>query len=90
LIKAVKEEALKKCSELHCEACGFSFKEFYGELGNGFIEAHHLFPIAELTNETETKKSDIALVCSNCHRMLHRRRPWLSSIDELKSIIKHH
>lgn len=34
----------------------------------------------------ETKIEDIAIVCSNCHRMLHRKRPWLS-INELKQLL---
>ncbi|UZW66371.1 hypothetical protein OC195_21405 [Priestia flexa] len=34
----------------------------------------------------ETKVEDIALVCANCHRMLHRQRPWLS-ISELKQLL---
>jgi predicted HNH restriction endonuclease len=33
-----------------------------------------------------TKVEDIALVCSNCHRMLHRKRHWLS-INELKQLL---
>ena len=33
-----------------------------------------------------TKEKDIVLVCSNCHRMLHRHRPWLSAV-ELKSVL---
>jgi len=35
----------------------------------------------------KTKPEDIVMVCSNCHKMLHRRRPWLK-IDELKNLIK--
>jgi 5-methylcytosine-specific restriction protein A len=27
--------------------------------------------------------SDLALVCSNCHSMLHRGNPW-PSVDELR------
>ena len=70
---------------LSCQVCNFSFEENYGGLGKGFIEAHHIFPISELTEETPTKVEDIALVCSNCHRMLHRRRPWLS-LEELNKV----
>jgi 5-methylcytosine-specific restriction protein A len=29
----------------------------------------------------------LELVCSNCHRMIHRRRPWLT-IEQLRSILK--
>jgi predicted HNH restriction endonuclease len=62
---------------LRCEICGFSFIETYGQLGQGFIEAHHTIPISQLSGEIATKAKDIALVCSNCHRMLHKHRPWL-------------
>lgn len=85
LIKIVKLNRLQKDKDLSCEVCNFSFSKQYGELGEGFIEAHHLFPISQLTEETETKISDIALVCSNCHRMLHRKRPWIT-IEGLKNI----
>lgn len=85
LIKAAKQKRLQIDEKLCCQVCGFSFADSYGELGEGFIEAHHLFPISQLTEETETKIDDLALVCSNCHRMLHRRRPWLT-LDELKTI----
>lgn len=87
LIKTVKLNRLQKDKDLSCEVCNFSFSKQYGELGEGFIEAHHLFPISQLTEATETKISDIALVCSNCHRMLHRKRPWIT-IEELKNIYK--
>lgn len=70
-----------------CIVCSFSFYEKYGDIGSGFIEAHHIVPLVDLTKDTEVKVSDLVPVCANCHRMLHRRRPWLS-IDELKHLIK--
>lgn len=87
LVKAVKERALQADAKLCCQVCGFSFVEEYGELGEGFIEAHHLFPISQLTEETPTRLDDLALVCSNCHRMLHRRRPWLT-LEDLKLLVQ--
>lgn len=74
-------------ADLPCQVCGFSFGNVYGEVGLGFIEAHHLIPISELKIETPTRIEDIAFVCSNCHRMLHRKRPWLS-LTELSAICK--
>ncbi len=61
--------------------------ERYGEIGDGYIEGHHTKPISEMSENEQTKVEDIALVCANCHRMLHRKRPWLS-ITELKNLIK--
>jgi predicted HNH restriction endonuclease len=87
LIRLAKEQHLQKDKKLCCQVCGFSFLDTYGEIGQGFIEAHHIFPISLLKEETETKIEDLALVCSNCHRMLHRRRPWLT-IKDLKLIQK--
>jgi hypothetical protein len=85
LVKAAKELHLKNDSKLCCQVCGFSFVDNYGLIGQGFIEAHHIFPISQLTEQTETKIEDLALVCSNCHRMLHRKRPWLT-LDNLTAI----
>lgn len=73
---------------LFCEICKFEFSAIYGELGKGFIEGHHLVPLSEIDKETITKVEDIAIVCSNCHRMLHRRRPWLGKKDLIGLISK--
>ena len=82
LIKKKKAAA----SLLRCEVCDFDFVNVYGEVGRGFIECHHTIPISDYTANQRTKLDDLALVCANCHRMLHRRRPWLS-IDELRAIV---
>lgn len=86
LIKQVKESQLRKEGELRCEACGFSFKEKYGERGRDFIEAHHKKAILEIQPGEKTKLEDIALICSNCHSMIHRKMPYLS-LDELRGVI---
>lgn len=77
---------LKKGGTLACEACGFDFEEVYGERGRGYIECHHVVPLHE-AGEGTTKLSDLALICSNCHRMIHRRAPWPTPAD-LRATIK--
>jgi len=69
------EAALKAHGKVVCEACGFDFGEVYGERGEGFIECHHVKPLHE-AGQTTTRLKDLALICSNCHRMIHRRSPW--------------
>lgn len=86
LIAIKKHKALLQDPNLPCEICGFSFKTKYGDIGDKFIEAHHIFPISELNEETESKITDLILVCSNCHKMIHKRRPWLT-IDEMKKLL---
>lgn len=85
--KKKKERSIKENGKLECEVCGFDFYKFYDEIGKGFIECHHKKPLSEIESEVITSIEDLALVCSNCHRMLHRELNILS-IEELKKRIK--
>ena len=87
IIQKVKEKA-KKENKLFCSVCNFNFEKYYSELGNGFIECHHIYPIAK-SGIRKTSEDDLVLVCSNCHRMLHRKQSngEYPSIDRLKKII---
>ncbi|MFE3146471.1 HNH endonuclease [Streptomyces sp. NPDC059218] len=38
------------------------------------VECHHVLPL-HVAGEGRTKLSDLALICANCHRMIHRRAP---------------
>ncbi|QWG62363.1 HNH endonuclease [Bacillus mycoides] len=88
LIRTVKDEFKSKNNgKLFCEICKFDYKEKYGELGEDYIEGHHVIPVSELKEGSKTKVEDIILVCANCHRMLHRKRPWLSK-EQLKEILQ--
>lgn len=87
LSRKVKEKRLHEIGELRCDVCNFSFSDTYGELGAGFIEAHHTVPVSELKGKRKTTIDEIALVCSNCHTMIHRSNRLLS-IEELQNIIK--
>ncbi|CAL9449900.1 hypothetical protein SUDANB146_04094 [Streptomyces sp. enrichment culture] len=59
---------------LRCEVCAFDFAQAYGELGDGYIEVHHVTPL-HISGVRETKLDDLACLCANCHRMCHRIRP---------------
>jgi 5-methylcytosine-specific restriction protein A len=85
--KKKKDSYLRENGKLDCEVCGFEFFSTYGDLGNGFIEAHHRVPLSDIEGESKTELKDLALVCSNCHRMLHREIDTLT-IKELKKKIK--
>lgn len=85
VVAAFKQKAFES-GKLYCQVCGFDFYKTYGELGKGFIECHHTIPVSSYDENQKTLMKDLVLVCSNCHRMLHRRRPWLS-INELTRLI---
>ncbi len=86
IVQAKKAHVLQQTNQLACEACGFDFMSFYGEIGDGFCEAHHIKPLAEATQVAETSLADLAILCSNCHRMIHRTKPMIS-ISELRQLI---
>lgn len=80
-------------NQLFCVICGFNFFETYSELGKGFIESHHLEPVYLMDIEGEKITAEkalekVALVCSNCHRMIHREKGKMLSIEELKAFLK--
>ena len=58
----------------------------YTALGGRFIEAHHIKPVHTLTPGSKTRLEDLVLLCSNCNRMVHVQRPWLS-IHELRQLL---
>lgn len=69
-----------------CCVCGFDYARVYGEWGAGFAEVHHIVALggAEAVIRETDPATDLAIVCANCHRMLHRRRSSVLSVEELK------
>lgn len=69
-----------------CKACGFDFESKYGGIGREFIEAHHLTPLSELKGERLTldPKKDFAVLCANCHRMIHRTA-FVHNVEEFRA-----
>ncbi|MPM50578.1 hypothetical protein SDC9_97320 [bioreactor metagenome] len=85
-----KKNVLNNIGTLYCEVCGFDFVEIYGELGYGFAECHHLYPVSSLQPNHITKIGELCIVCSNCHRMIHKAAKTtghLLTIIELQKII---
>ncbi|WP_285565273.1 HNH endonuclease [Streptomyces sp. RTGN2] len=83
------DAVLRQGCPLACEACGFDFEQVYGDRGSGYIECHHVVPLHE-AGEGRTKLSDLALICANCHRMIHRRAPWPTPAELRASIEQKH
>ena len=80
IVEKKKKSVLDTTGRLACEVCDFEFGERYGDRGIGYIEVHHLVPLAE-AGPTTTRVEDLAVVCANCHRIIHRKEPWLSPIE---------
>ena len=84
LVKKAKAAFKSKHGRLFCECCGHDPVAFYGPRGDDRIDAHHKTPVEELMPDTQTTASDLAMVCPNCHDIIHAKRPWMQ-VEELKA-----
>lgn len=87
LVRKAKAAWSRTYGVLECQVCGFDFAKAYGSLGEGYIECHHDVPVSDLRSGSRTHVRDLAPVCANCHRMLHRKRPWMS-VEELSEVVR--
>lgn len=90
IAEAKKRFKAQNNGKLFCEACGFSFTDSYGDLGDDFIEGHHKIPVKDIPDGARTKAEDIIMLCSNCHRMIHRLPASEDSLSQLKRILTNH
>ena len=87
VVEAKKAAVLSSTGGLSCEVCGFDFSATYGSLGEGFCEVHHLSPLSTSDESVTTTLADLAVLCSNCHRIIHRSDPMLS-VSELAAVVR--
>lgn len=87
VIKLAKQKFKTKHGKLFCQVCKFDFENNYGGIGIDFIEGHHTVAVKEMSPNHKTKPEEIAMLCSNCHRMVHKKRPWLT-MEQLSKILK--
>ena len=72
-----------------CKVCGFDFAKCYGLRGDGYIEVHHLIPVSSLSKKTRVNPiHDMTVLCSNCHRMIHRKKDNPLTPEQLAEILK--
>lgn len=86
LVAMKKSKVLNAKGKLSCEVCGFDFSASYGNLGDGFCEVHHLTPLSAASEAVTTTLADLSVLCSNCHRIIHRSSPMLSVADLFKVV----
>ena len=78
----------KKAHGYICQCCGFDFAAIFGPAGAEYIEAHHLLPLSQLPDDvpvSQDPKTDFAVLCANCHRMIHRKDAP-KSVGELQKL----
>jgi 5-methylcytosine-specific restriction endonuclease McrA len=76
----------KHAASLDCEVCGFSFGRIYDRIASDYCEVHQLSPLSEVEQPTQTRMEDLAILCANCHRVVHLRNPPYT-LDEVRRML---
>lgn len=66
--------ARAKDGKLRCDGCAWTPGIIDALIADAAFEAHHLEPLAA-TGPRQNRISDLALLCANCHRLVHR---WIA------------
>lgn len=91
--KKLREKAVLHFTDekgsIKCRICGYEFAVHYGDYGSGYLEIHHRKPVYQYEEKDVDAVLSSALdnlvpVCSNCHRMLHRKKGI--TFEEVKKI----
>ena len=82
IVKKKKQRAVS----LDCEVCGFSFARAYGAGASEYCEVHHLLLFSEVEQTTRTRIKDLAILCANCHRVIHLRNPPYT-LNEVRGLL---
>jgi len=79
-------DQVKRALGYVCQVCHTDFGARYGDIGKGYIEAHHLRPLASLQGQRVAMHptKDFAVLCANCHRMIHRSG-YVDDIERFKA-----
>jgi hypothetical protein len=83
--------AREKCLQHYgrsCAACGLSSEARYGGAAAGYIQVHHIIPIAQVRTKYRLNAiRDLRPVCPNCHAVIHRREPPFSIEDVRRMLL---
>jgi putative restriction endonuclease len=78
---------LKSNGRFECEICKLDFRVKYNV---EYIEAHHKVAVSTLPSGTKVTANDFALLCSNCHSVVHvHMRNSSDTYREIKRKIQH-
>ncbi len=86
-VKRKKAQFKRDHGSIKCQICDFDFFEAYGDIGEDFCEVHHNVPLSQLTDRRRLSLDDLTVVCSNCHRMIHRTKPMMD-VESFKRLYR--
>jgi len=81
--RRLRELALERARGV-CAACGRNYSTVLGGLGCAVLEVHHRKQLAASRSPRVTRVQDLAVVCANCHRLIHINPRKPLPVEELR------
>lgn len=81
---ALRREALKLSSGV-CEGCGVNFSALLNGRGLRALQVHHKKQLALRETPEATSLTDLAVVCANCHAIIHTNPKEAMSVEMLRA-----
>lgn len=69
-----------------CEACFTNFGSLLGGLGAKALQVHHREQLALRDTPSVTKVEDLAVVCANCHAIIHANRESALTVEQVRKL----
>lgn len=72
-----------------CAACGLSYVEVYGPVGEGWIQVHHVTPLHMMQKGHNVDAiRDLRPICANCHSIIHRDPRRALTIEQVQALLR--
>lgn len=82
----ILREAALNASGGVCEACGIDFSLLLDGLGARVLQVHHKNQLAHAEVEVITKLEDLAVLCANCHSLVHAAVGVPMPVENLRAL----
>lgn len=79
------DQALGEFGVLSCEICKVTSPQIELPFKNKMFEVHHRVPLSKASDKNRTTLADMAILCANCHRMVHATGDVEKNFEKLKS-----
>jgi hypothetical protein len=76
--------ALKRANG-RCECCGVNYQRYAAGFGVRCLVVHHKNQIKDTDQPRETRISELAVLCANCHMMIHANPSKALTVKQLRS-----
>lgn len=83
---ALRSAALAQ-ADGRCAGCGKNYRRVAGGKGEKCLVVHHKKQLKDTDQPVETRVDDLAVVCANCHMMIHADRDKALTIAQLRKLL---